>query len=134
MNPNDLASDAVKRARDVAAARAEARLRSARVDEDELYSSTRSVRCPECGGARARFKHLGTDLKDWHGRKNEVWGTRREDDDGADCEIVCSACGHTWHATGAPEVHEEDTADALEEARRKDLVSRPPRESVHKRS
>jgi hypothetical protein len=65
MEPHELASEAVKRARTEVAARAEARLRAARVDEDELFSSTRSVRCSECGGARARFKHLGTDLKDW---------------------------------------------------------------------
>jgi transposase len=68
-----------------------------------------------------------------HGRKNEVWGTKHEDDDGADCYIVCSACGHSWHGT-APEVHEDDTADVLEQARRKDLVARPEPESVHKRA
>lgn len=132
MGTTDLAPDALKRAAE-ASARSAARLRAARVDEDELFSSTRSVRCPECQSNRARFKHLGTDLKDWHGRKNEVWGTKHEDDDGADCLIECLACGHSWHGT-APEVHEEDTADALEQARRKDLVLRPEPESVHKRA
>ena len=133
LDANDLASETVKRARSAAVARAEAQMRAARTDENDLFSSTRSVRCPECGGGRARFKHLGTDMKDWHGRKNEVWGTKHNDDEGFDCLIVCSKCDHEWHGN-APEVHEEDTADDLEQARRKDFLSRPEPESVHKRA
>ena len=134
---NELASESVKRSRENVAARGQARLRAARADENSLFSSTRSVRCPECASSRARFKHLGTDMKDWHGRKNEVWGSKHDDDDGEDCLIICSKCSHEWHGT-APEVHEEDTDDLWRATRNRDLVaeyaSRPEPESVHKRA
>eukprot|EP00322_Chrysochromulina_rotalis_P012877 CAMPEP_0115869616 /NCGR_PEP_ID=MMETSP0287-20121206/21901_1 /TAXON_ID=412157 /ORGANISM="Chrysochromulina rotalis, Strain UIO044" /LENGTH=72 /DNA_ID=CAMNT_0003324309 /DNA_START=82 /DNA_END=300 /DNA_ORIENTATION=- len=60
-------------------------------------------------------------MKDWHGRKNEIWGTKHDDDDGLDCEIVCVQCDHTWHGA-APEACDEDEGvdDDLEEPRRKD--------------
>ena len=114
----------MKRAREAAAERAEERLRVARTG-GELFSLTRSVRCEECGAKRARFKHLGTDMKDWHGRKNEVWGTQNHDDrDDADCFIECTACGHSWHGAAPEECEEEEDeaqrADDLEEPRRKD--------------
>lgn len=126
MGTSEWASASVKRAREAALERSEARMRFAATG-GELFSRTSSVRCPECGGSRARFKHLGTDLKDWHGRKNEVWGTKQEEDDGLDCLIVCSSCGHEWHGT-APEIDEResggDSGDDLEQSRRKDLVDR----------
>ena len=71
MSAAEWAPPAVKRAREAHAERSEQRVRTA-MTGGELFSLTRSVRCSECGGNRARFKHLGTDMKDWHGRKNEV--------------------------------------------------------------
>ena len=133
MDTSNWASAAVKRAREAAEERAQAQLRLASTG-GEIYSITRKVRCPECGGKRAKFTHLGTDLKDWHGRKNEVWGTQNHDDDGEDCELVCTACDHTWRGA-APEEDDEEDADDLEESRRKDRVMMmPERESVHKRA
>jgi hypothetical protein len=120
MDASQWAPATIKRAREAAAERTQAELRRAATG-GELWSQTRSVRCPECGGNRARFTYLGTDQKDWHGRKNEVWGTKHDDgDDGLDCQIVCSACHHSWHSA-APEVYEEE-GDDLEQSRRKDLV------------
>eukprot|EP00966_Prymnesium_polylepis_P050272 1163750-Prymnesium_polylepis.1 len=136
MDASEWAPATVKRAREAAAERTQAQLRIAATG-GELWSLTRSVRCPECGSHRARFTYLGTDQKDWHGRKNEVWGTKHDDgDDGLDCQIVCTSCHHSWHGA-APEVHEEE-GDDLEGSRRKDLVPtsglRPEPESVHKRA
>lgn len=135
----DWASAGVKREREAAAERSQARMRIAATG-GELYSQTRSVRCPECGGNRARFKHIGTDMKDWHGRKNEIWGTKHDDDDdGNDCEIICSACDHSWHGAAPEEFVEEETGgasgDDLEQPRRKDSISLVRgRTSVHCRS
>ena len=112
--------------------RAEALLRRA-LEGSELYSTTSSVICPECGGRRAKFKHLGTDMKDWHGRKNEVWGTQNHDDEGHDCEIVCSSCENTWRGTAPEEDDPLDDSDEFEDARRKDLVLQPGLGTVHKR-
>lgn len=112
----------LKRAREAAAERVQERLRVAKTG-GELYSLTKSVRCEECGSRWARFKHLGTDMKDWHGRKNEVWGTKHDDDDGQrDCFIECVSCNHSWHGT-APEVHYPEDGDDLEEPRRKDATT-----------
>ena len=130
----ELASDAVKQERKSIAERARQELKRASTG-GEIYSLTRSMRCPECGHRRAKFTHLGTDLKDWHGRKNEVWGTQNHDDDGLDVELICSACEHSWRGA-APEVYEppeeEKEADDLEDSRRKDLVL--DLGSVHKRT
>ena len=133
MDPSQWASESVKRARESAVARSEVKLRMARTGGEEF--SLARVICPECDGRRARFKHLGTDMKDWHGRKNEVWGTKHDDDEGLDCEITCTTCDHSWRGA-APEVlvEEDAEADDLEESRRKDLVLQPERESVHKRA
>ena len=124
MDTSEWAPAGIKRAREAAAERSEAQLRIAATG-GELFSRTHSVRCPECGGSRARFQHRGTDLKDWHGRKNEVWGTKHDgDDDGADCLIICMLCDHSWNGV-APEVASDDEggkSDDLEEARRKDFV------------
>jgi hypothetical protein len=131
----ELASAAVKRQRQTAADKAAQELRRASTG-GAIFSLTKSVRCPECGHKRARFTHLGTDLKDWHGRKNEVWGTQNHDDDGLDCELVCTACETSWRGA-APEVYEpteEEEQDDLEESRRKDLILRPEPESIHKRA
>ena len=95
MDFGELAPEAVKRQRADAAERADAALRNASTG-GALFSLSRSVRCPECGGREARFTHVGMDMKAWHGRKNEVWGSRHDEDDEPDCLIICTACEHEW--------------------------------------
>lgn len=109
---SEWASNAVKRSRAAAAQRSDARLRVGAAGRAE-YSLTRSVRCPECGGREARFTHMGTDMRDWHGRKNEVWGTKHDDadDDERACEIECTKCGHSWNGP-TPEVAVEEAPSA----------------------
>ena len=130
MDATEWAPAAVKRAREAAVERSESRVQQA-MTGGELYSLTRSVRCSECGSNRARFKHTGTDMKDWHGRKNEVWGTKHDDDDGNDCLIECLACEHSWRGA-APEVHLEAEGDDFEQPRRKDAYDLDqPRRKPH---
>eukprot|EP00326_Haptolina_ericina_P037227 CAMPEP_0181235056 /NCGR_PEP_ID=MMETSP1096-20121128/37348_1 /TAXON_ID=156174 ORGANISM="Chrysochromulina ericina, Strain CCMP281" /NCGR_SAMPLE_ID=MMETSP1096 /ASSEMBLY_ACC=CAM_ASM_000453 /LENGTH=135 /DNA_ID=CAMNT_0023329963 /DNA_START=15 /DNA_END=422 /DNA_ORIENTATION=+ len=135
MDAAEWAPAAVKRARESAAQRSESKIRMA-MKGGELYTMTRSVRCERCDGNRARFKHQGTDMKDWHGRKNEVWGTKHDDDDGDDCLIECLTCGNSWKGT-APEAcedEEDEEGDALEQPRRKDLIQPNSAGTVHQRS
>ena len=133
MDATEWAAAAVKRARESAADRSQKQLRMA-LTGGELYSWTRSVHCERCGGSVARFKHLGTDMKDWHGRKNEVWGSKHEDDEGQDCLIECASCEHSWRST-APELSIDDDLeqDELEQPRRKDLVNSNSAGTVHRR-
>jgi hypothetical protein len=136
MDTLDWASTQVKREREAEAAeRSKAVLRLATTG-GRMWSYTRSVCCPECGGARARFRHIGTDMKEWHGSKNEVWGNKHSDNDRGDCEIVCESCDHTWHSS-APDIAEgggdesrdepdiaegggDESRDEFEEPRRRD--------------
>lgn len=120
MDVLEWASAGVKRDREEAAERREQKVRVA-LTGGELFSRTHSVVCPECGCRMARFKHLGTDMRDWHGRKNEVWGTKHDDDDGLDCLIICMSCDFQWHAA-APEQHISDDGEGFEVPRRKDRV------------
>ena len=107
MDFGEFASDAVKRQRADHAERQEAALRNASTGT-ALFSYTRSTRCPECGGREARFTHVGTDMKAWHGRKNEVWGSRHDEDEEPDCLIVCYACGHEWRGDAPTEYVEPE--------------------------
>jgi len=102
MDLAELAVDSVKRQRAAAADRVDATIRS-RAAANHLCTFTRSVRCPECGAREARFVHEGVDQRDWHGRKNEVWGTKHDDDESAGmCTITCVACNSTWQSGEAP--------------------------------
>ena len=109
MDPAELASDAVKRARADAAERAEARLRSGGA---ALSSVTHAVCCPECKAREALFTHVGNDAREWHGRKNEVWGSKHDDDEGPACQFECLVCQHRWTGDVPLEVEEEPPAVA----------------------
>ena len=107
MDPNELAPDQIKSARAEQSKRAEFRRH---LGMSAAFSLTRSVRCPECGGREARFEHNGADARDWHGRKNEVWGSKHDEDEGPACYIICTACEHAWHGEAPEPVIEEEVA------------------------
>ena len=101
----ELAPDAIKSVRAAQQDRNDARLRGA--GSGLLYSRTKAVRCPECGGRDAKFTSTGNDAREWHGRKNEVWGSKHDEDEGPACEIFCNLCEASWHGE-APEVWLEE--------------------------
>ena len=114
MDTAEMASDELKLKRAAAAERAEAARRHA---AEAMHSWTRSVRCPECGGREAKYTSTGNDAREWHGRKNEVWGSKfHDDDDSPACLFECAACSHSWQGA-APLDDAEDE-------------SRPPPEPV----
>ena len=110
MDAADLANDEVKSARAAIAERAEAKRKSV---GSEATSLTRSVRCPECGCKEARFSHSGADARDWHGRKNEVWGSKHDEDEGPQVTITCTACEHSWQGD-VPEIALDDEPPAVQ--------------------
>ena len=116
MDLSELAPEPIKRKLAEVAERSDAQMKS-RSAANHVGILTKSVRCEECGGRVARYVHQqGTDQRDWHGRKNEVWGTKHDDDESAGAiTITCVACNFTWQSGEAPQECEEDEEEDMRE-------------------
>jgi DNA-directed RNA polymerase subunit M/transcription elongation factor TFIIS len=111
MDVADMATDAIKSQRAAIADRAKASILNA--STLSLGTFTRDVRCPECTHREARFLHeSNSDSREWHGRKNEIWGAKHCEDESAGlCTITCTACGHTWRSGETPLACDEPDPD-----------------------